>query len=305
MLEQNSREDFCFGGDTLNSALYLARVAPKGQIKVNYATAVGRNEASLKLIEMWQKESINTSFVSQINDKDLGTYSISNNEVGERSFTYNRSESAAKYYLQYPNKTFEDALKTKSVDCFYFSGISLAILSDQDCEYLFKLLNIFKGKGGQIFFDNNYRPVLWGNRQPQPFYERAMQLADIAFLTDEDEYAIFGSNTIESILKRYPLLSDKLGTELIIKQGSKPCLIRSKLKGEGLLHVSSPSLSEAEIIDTCAAGDAFAAGYLSRRLLGCNAIKSADFAHQLAGRVILYHGAIISLDKMNDLVELN
>jgi 2-dehydro-3-deoxygluconokinase len=200
---------------------------------------------------------------------------------------------------------FEDALMAKSIDCVYFSGISLASLSDQDCLHLFQLLTAFKRKGGQIIFDNNYRSVLWKNRQPLPFYQQAMMLADIAFLTDEDEYALFGGNSVASILERYPLSSIGSGTELVIKQGDKPCVIRTTKKKDPVFTVSSSVLSKDKIIDTCAAGDAFAAGYLSKRLIGCCVNESAKFAHKLAGRVIQYSGAIIPPHNMNDLISLN
>jgi len=302
MIEKNLNEAFRFGGDSLNSALYLARVAPKEKLNVSYITAVGQDKESLQLLEQWQEEHIETRFVSQMPGKQLGRYSIVNNDQGERSFSYDRDDSAAKYYFCQKDSPLEVALLSKSVDYLYFTGISLAILSDQDCLHLLKLLTAFKKKGGGIIFDNNYRPILWQHRQPLYFYQQAMALADIAFLTDEDEFALYGGSTIESILTRYPLSWINGGTELVIKQGEKPCIIRPVTKETALVKVASPPLSKDKIIDTCAAGDAFAAGYLAKRLLGDSINISAQFAHTLAGRVIQYSGAIIASQSMNDLM---
>jgi 2-dehydro-3-deoxygluconokinase len=302
MIEKNANEGFSFGGDSLNSALYCARAASQERITVSYATAIGQDKESLQLIKQWQQEGIDTHFVSQIEGKKLGRYSISNNAQGERSFSYERDDSAAKYYFSHHNNAFEEALLNRAIDYLYLTGISLAILSDLDCQHLLKLLEEFKRKGGRIIFDNNYRPTLWENRQPQHFYQQAMKLADIAFLTDEDEYALFGGNSIESILSRYPLSLVGKGVELVIKQGDKPCLIRPSEKEVPLIEVSSPVLPKEKIIDTCAAGDAFSAGYLAKRFVGYSIDSSAQFAHALAGRVIQYSGAVIGREYMNDLM---
>jgi 2-dehydro-3-deoxygluconokinase len=301
MIEQSVNETFRFGGDSLNSALYLARVAPQKKLTASYITAIGQDTESLHLLQQWQEEQLNTSFVSQIPGRQLGRYSIVNNDQGERSFNYDRDDSAAKYYFSQKGSPLEVALLSKSIDYLYFTGISLAILSDHDCQHLLNLLTEFKKKGGRIIFDNNYRPILWQHRQPLYFYQQAMAIADIAFLTDEDEFALYGGSTIESILTRYPLSWINGGAELVIKQGDKPCIIRPVTKETVLVKVASPALSKDKIIDTCAAGDAFAAGYLAKRLLGDSIHTSAHFAHALAGRVIQYSGAIIASQHMNDL----
>ncbi len=302
MLEESDNENERFGGDSLNSALYCARVADKEKVQVSYATAIGKDKESITFREQWQLEDINTDFVRQIEDKQLGRYSIKNNERGERSFTYDRDDSAAKYYFDYPRTDFEDALLNRAIDCFYFTGISLAILSDQHCEYLFNLLTEFKHKGGRILFDNNYREILWKKRNPLYFYQQAMKLADIAFLTDEDEYRLYGGNTIASIVARYPLSLVEQGTELVIKQGDKPCLIRAITDYSALIAVPGLILSKKAVVDTCAAGDAFSAGYLAKRVVGSSINTSAKFAHELAGRVIQHPGAIISRENMGDLL---
>jgi len=169
MIEKNANETFRFGGDSLNSALYLARVAPQEKITVSYITAIGQDKESLQLLEQWQEEHVDTRFVSQMPGRQLGRYSIVNNEQGERSFSYDRDDSAAKYYFCQKDSPLEVALLSKSIDYLYFTGISLAILSDQDCLHLLKLLTAFKKKGGGIIFDNNYRPILWQHRQPLYF----------------------------------------------------------------------------------------------------------------------------------------
>jgi 2-dehydro-3-deoxygluconokinase len=326
MLEQSSDNSTRFGGDSLNSALYYSRTCEKTTKNdsdiIYYATAVGCDEKSEYLLSCWQEEGINTELVKKIADKSLGHYCITTNDKGERQFSYQRDDSAAKYYFSH-NKTgqkkqqLSQVLLNNQVDWFYFSGISLAILPAQDCQRLFTLLSEFKKGGGKVIFDNNYRKILWKNRDIIDCYQQAMQLADIAFLTDEDEYALYGGSPndkvdgIDSILKRYQKPPYQ-HCEIVIKQGGNPCIIRaaanksfalsSAIDFIEVIEVKAQTIAMEIIIDTCAAGDAFSAGYLAKRLAGKSIVDSATFAHLLAGRIIQYSGAIIPRSDMADLM---
>jgi len=303
MLEESVDDGLHFGGDTLNSALYLARSVNHELLQVGYATALGIDGDSESLLKAWQTEGIDTELVIQINNKLPGRYRINTNAAGERSFVYDREFSAAKYYLQNEHQLFNEALTEKKCDYFYFSGISLAILNKDDRHHFLKLLTAYKNSGGKVIFDNNYREILWQGEHALPYYQQAMQLADIAFLTDEDEYALYGEKCVNDILKR---IHGWQVPEVVIKQGESPCLVFQYMAqkiGEPyrVESIASIALSAKSIIDTCAAGDAFAAGYLAKRLTAHNTTESAEFAHQLASRVIQYSGAIIPQHKMADL----
>jgi 2-dehydro-3-deoxygluconokinase len=63
-----------------------------------------------------------------------------------------------------------------------------------------------------------------------------------------------------------------------------------------------PRLWPDSVVDTTAAGDAFAAAYLAGRLLGWPADQAAAFGNRLAARVIAHPGALIPLAAMADLV---
>ena len=296
MLETHNDDHFHFGGDTLNTALYLARTTKRDDVTVYYATALGTDHLSDKLLQCWQEEELDTSYVSQLADKDVGSYSIQTDKNGERRFIYDRQNSAARFYMREQYTPFSLALIHKNVDYFYLSGISLAILSNTDRVKLFALLTTFKNKGGIIIFDNNYREVLWQDEEALGCYQQIMQIANLVFLTDEDEYALYGGSTIESIFAR----TDQWQIpEVVIKQGADPCIIKTNNKQS---IVDSMSLEKGKIVDTCAAGDAFSAGYLSKRLRGESEEISAQFAHKLAGEVIQHSGAIIPKSKMFYLV---
>jgi 2-dehydro-3-deoxygluconokinase len=304
MLEESVDAELRFGGDSLNSALYLARTSNHEFLQISYATALGIDDNSDSLLKKWQVEGIDTQLVMRIKSKRPGRYSINTNTAGERSFVYDRNDSAAKYYLQEKHQMFNETLIEKKCDYFYFSGISLAILNSDDRQYLLKLLTDYKNAGGKVVFDNNYREILWQGEQALPYYKQAMQLADIAFLTDEDEYALYGDKCVDDILKR---IHGWQVPEVVIKQGANPCVVfqyKKQKNGEpyNIDSIDSITLPAKNVVDTCAAGDAFSAGYLARRLTTHNVIESAQFAHLLASRVIQFSGAIIPQYKMADLI---
>ena len=272
-----------YGGDTLNTALYLSRLTKRDPIEVLYATGMGTDRLSENMINEWRKEGLDCSLVSQFDNKMPGLYMVETDDHGERSFYYWRSDSAVKGYFKNTENPLQKQLKC--IDYIYLSGISLAILDNDSRNKLLILLKAFKADGGKVIFDNNYRPQLWSIEEAKCAYLAILALTDIALLTEDDEQAVFGDKCYQQILDRCAQYSVN---EVIIKRGRAPCIIQH---ANQLIDV--PSLTVDKIVDTCAAGDSFAAGYLSKRLLGKSVKESAMTGHKLASIVIQYSGAII------------
>ncbi|UTT87190.1 sugar kinase (plasmid) [Vibrio pelagius] len=288
MVELQRKKDLLkqsFGGDTLNTALYLSRLTKNYDISVSYITALGNDPFSSEMLQTWSKEGINTDKVLRLSDKMPGLYHIETDEIGERSFFYWRNDAAAKFVFDQP----ESALLVDSLmdyDAVYLSGITLAILTNAGRNVLFSFLTKFKAKGGSIFFDNNYRPKLWESRKTaQDTYLKMLGFTDTALLTFEDDQDLFGDVCLEECIGR----TQQAGvSEIAIKRGAKECLVLS----EGRAEYIAPKPVNS-VIDTTAAGDSFSAGYLAKRLTGGDAFSSAAMGHKVAGTVIQYRGAII------------
>ncbi|WP_102795164.1 sugar kinase [Bowmanella denitrificans] len=293
MLEHCDSGAFRYGGDTLNTALYLARMAEPGKLQVRYATALGDDADSQTLLQNWQLEGLDTALVLQLADKLPGRYRIYTDDKGQRRFQYWRDDSAARHYLREANNPLLSLLKEQGCDYVYLSGISLAILSPEHRQRLLDALTEFCRSGGKLIFDNNFRPVLWRD-DPLPWYEKAMQLAYLALLTDEDEYALYGGDSVDAILARTAHIP-----YVLIKRGAQPCIIRSRKE---LSHVAGQRV--AKVVDTSAAGDSFAAGFLSAWLCGVDVETAVTTGHRLAARVIQYPGAIIAAEAMQDLMPI-
>ncbi|SIR33727.1 2-dehydro-3-deoxygluconokinase [Aeromonas sp. RU39B] len=275
-----------FGGDTLNTAVYLTRANPS--LAVHYVTALGTDPFSDEMLARWQEEGVQTDLVQRLGHKMPGLYWIKTDSRGERTFHYWRSDAAARYWLQ-SEQTDAVCERLAAMDYLYLSGITLAILPAADRARLLTLLDTCRARGGKVVFDNNYRPRLWEDLETaRHWYREVMNRTDIAFLTFDDELALWGEHGELACIER----SREWGvSEIVIKRGGEPCMVITA--AEPLLVAAEPLKAE-QIVDTTAAGDSFSAGYLAIRLAGGSPEQSARYAHQLAGTVIQHRGAIIA-----------
>ena len=282
-----------FGGDTLNTSVYIARQVAPEALTVNYVTALGTDSFSQQMLEAWQSEHIDTSLIQRMENRLPGLYYIETDDTGERTFYYWRNEAAAKFWLESEDAAaICEALST--FDYLYLSGISLAILSPTSREKLLSLLRECRANGGKVIFDNNYRPRLWVSREEtQQVYQQMLQCTDIAFLTLDDEDALWGEKPVEDVIARTQAAGVR---EVVIKRGAESCLVA--ITGEAAIEVPAVKLAKEKVIDTTAAGDSFSAGYLAVRLTGGTPEAAAQRGHLTASTVIQYRGAIIPREAM-------
>ena len=282
-----------FGGDTLNTSVYTARQVAPEALTVNYVTALGTDSFSQQMLEAWQSEHIDTSLIQRMENRLPGLYYIETDDTGERTFYYWRNEAAAKFWLESEDAAaICEALST--FDYLYLSGISLAILSPTSREKLLSLLRECRANGGKVIFDNNYRPRLWASREEtQQVYQQMLQSTDIAFLTLDDEDALWGEKPVEDVIARTQAAGV---SEVVIKRGAESCLVA--ITGEAVVEVPAVKLAKEKVIDTTAAGDSFSAGYLAVRLTGGTPEAAAQRGHLTASTVIQYRGAIIPREAM-------
>jgi 2-dehydro-3-deoxygluconokinase len=274
-----------FGGDTLNTAVYMARALKGVAAEVHYVTALGDDPFSSEMLAAWQAEGIHTAQVFRLPGRLPGLYIIRTDSAGERSFHYWRSAAAARELFRAEQaETLAGGLA--GFDLVYLSGITLGILDADSRARLVALLERLRHGGCRIAFDTNYRPRLWQSRaEAQEAVTRVLGLAALALPTFDDEAALFGDADPAATAERLHGLGV---AEVVVKSGGAPCLIstdgrRAEVAGE---TVPRP-------VDTTAAGDSFNAAYLAARLTGAPPEDCAAAGHRLAARVIGTKGAII------------
>ena len=284
-----------YGGDTFNTAVYLRRCSAPDALQVGYATGLGDDPLSQKLMSEWTGLGLDLQHTRKISGKLPGMYLIETDDHGERRFHFWRDNSAARFYFDVDLSPLE--AEADAIDCFYFSGISLAILNATARHRLFTLLADQKAKGKQVVFDNNYRPRLWPDKQTtQQVFNEAFAVSTLAMITADDHQAVFELGSLDEAVAHAQSLSVD---EIVIKRGANTTLVRAKNSGT---WEEAPTQLVEKVVDTTAAGDSFAAGYLSRRLQGASTLISADFGNRVAAQVVQHRGAIIPIEAMKELV---
>ncbi len=284
MLELSRRGDawrLGHGGDTLNTALHLARAGHD----VAYMTALGSDPFSADLVTAWRGEGLDTGLVLRHPDRATGLYAISTDQRGERSFAYWRDTSAARAMFTLPGA--ERALvQAAQADMIAFSLITLAILPREGREALHALARSVRQRGGQVAFDGNYRPRLWSDPgKARAERDRAIALATIGLPTLDDERLLSGEAEAAQVAAHW----QRLGCdETVVKLGEQGCRL-----GDGTI-VPPPRVLQP--VDTSGAGDAFNAGYLGARVSGVPPLDAARAGHALAGWTVMRPGAIPDRD---------
>jgi 2-dehydro-3-deoxygluconokinase len=274
-----------YGGDTLNTAVYFARLGST----VDYFTALGDDPWSDEMIAGWRVEGVGTGHVARVPGKLPGLYMIETGAHGERRFFYWRENSAARQLFALPETpAILDALA--DYDLVYLSGVTLSLYDVPGRALLLGALKRLREAGGRVAFDTNFRPRGWPDRDAaQRVYRDFFAISDIVLASVEDLDLLFGQGSGATVADRLTV------PELVLKLSEPACRVRA----QGVDQVVTTKVIE-RVVDTTAAGDSFAAAYLAARLAGVGPVAAAQAGHRLAGAVICYPGAIIPLAAMPD-----
>jgi 2-dehydro-3-deoxygluconokinase len=274
-----------YGGDTLNTAVYLARLG----VAVDYVTALGDDPWSDEMVRAWGEEGVGTGLVVRVPGRLPGLYLIDTDAAGQRRFFYWRDSAPARQLFELPG-TDRIVAALAGYDAVYFSGISLSLYGEGGRARLFAALDNARAKGARIVFDTNFRPRGWPDKDvARDAFRAAMGRADMVMASVEDVGMLFGDGGVSEL----PTASPRV--EVVLKLAEPVVRIFCGESEETL--VAEPV---SGVIDTTAAGDSFAAAYLAARLAGAEPVEAARCGHRLAGEVVRHRGAIIPRLAMPD-----
>jgi 2-dehydro-3-deoxygluconokinase len=273
-----------FGGDTLNTAVYLARLG----IDVDYITALGNDSLSDEMIAGWESEGVGTSRVARLSGKLPGIYMIETDEKGERRFFHWRESAAARSLMDLPET--DDILNSLATyDVVYLSAITLSIYSAQGRAKLIDALHRARKHGARIAFDTNFRVRGWPDPDvARAVFDQAFAASDIVLASTEDLLPLYPCESDEKLMERV-----RCG-EAVLKRLVPASIVRF----EGVSQEVRAEPVAQPVVDTTAAGDSFSAAYICARLAGAAPVEAARAGHRLAGIVVCYPGAIIPRSAM-------
>lgn len=278
----DGRYGLAHGGDTFNTAVYLAR---RG-VPVTYATELGDDPYSDGIVALARAEGVGVELIARRAGRMPGLYLIETTPDGERSFYYWRERAPARELFDGDGAAAVEAAM-RDARLVYLSGITLSLYSAPALDRLGAAIDAARAAGCRVVMDGNYRPRGWGGdtARAKATLERFWRRADIALPTFDDEQLLWGDESPAATADR--LAAHGVG-EIVIKDG---------LNGAHALQAGRltpiPVTENVKPVDTTAAGDSFNAAYLAARLSGQPMETAVRAGHHLAGIVIQHRGAIV------------
>src|SRR4051794_19198896 len=121
---EDGRFALAYGGDTFNTAVYLARAG----VDVAYATALGADRYSDGIVQLATAEGVASDLMLRVPSRLPGLYLIETDR-GERHFHYWRETAPARELFELADwsRVAEGLIAARLV---YFSGVTLSIYSN-------------------------------------------------------------------------------------------------------------------------------------------------------------------------------
>ncbi len=270
------------GGDTFNTAVYLARAG----IETAFASAIGDDPYSDSMLALAAAEGIATNLVLRVPGRLPALCLGESGPGGERNACYWREGAPVHELFELPD-WMRLAAGLVGAKLIYFSGITLSLLSTNGIGRFLAVLEVARRQGTKVAFDGNFRPRGWKGDLPRTrtVFIETLKRVDVALPTFDDEAVLWGDPSPEATVAR--LQAFGIG-EIVVKNGPNSALVATAGARD---FVPVPEVLVP--VDTTAAGDGFNAGYLAARLSGSEPLQAAAAAHHLAGHVIRHAGALV------------
>lgn len=253
-------------GAEANVAMAMARLGHR----VAYVSRVGADPFGDRILAALRTASVDTSAVVRELDCPTGLY-VKDYDGAQSKMHYYRSGSAATRLSFRDLRPFLGGVPR----LFHTSGITAALSSE--CLSLVRELARHTCNAGDLLlsFDVNYRPALWDRARAAPVLLDLAQKADIVFVGCDEAEQLWGTarpREIRALLPDVP--------ELVVKDSSSAAWSFVKES-----TVAVPALRTA-VVEPVGAGDAFAAGFLSRVLHGSDRRTALRYGHLIASAAL-------------------
>jgi len=270
------------GGDTFNTAIYLARAGAE----VAFASALGDDPYSEGILALAAAEGVAGDLILRAPGRLPGLYLVDLDPAGKQRSHVWRGEAPAGDLFELADWSAV-AAGLVAARLIYFSGITLSLYSNAGLGRFLAVIELARQNGAKVAFDGNFRPRGWKGdlSRARTVFMEALKRVDIALPAYDDEAVLWGDPSPEATVARLQAFGI---AEIVVKNGPNSALVVAQGANE---FVPVPEVVVP--IDTMAAGDSFNAGYLAARLSGSAPVAAATAAHALAGQVIRHRGAIM------------
>jgi 2-dehydro-3-deoxygluconokinase len=276
-----------FGGDTSNAAIAAARAGAR----VAYLSRLGTDRWGERLMDLWQRENVDTHTVLGDAQAPTGMYFVSHDAQGHH-FSYARAGSAASRMQPTDLAHWQDAIA--SSQWLHLSGISLAI-SASACDTAFAAMQHARNVGTRVALDSNLRLSLWPLARAQACIRHAVSLCDLFLPSFDDMTALTGLTQAQDIID----WSHAQGAaQVVLKLGAD-----GALASDGTQRHSVPGYA-VHARDATGAGDCFAGNLLAKLSSGLNLWDATAYANAAAALSVQGIGAVSPLPRHDAVLDL-
>ena len=277
-----------FGGDTSNAAIAAARAGAR----VAYLSRLGTDRWGDRLLDLWQRENVDTTSILRDAQAATGIYFVSHDAQGHH-FSYARAGSAASR-MQASDLTQHWSEAVAHSHWLHLSGISLAI-SASACDTAFTAMQHARSVGTRVAFDSNLRLSLWPLARAQACISHAVSLCDLFLPSLEDMTALTGLSQAQDIIA----WSHAQGAaQVVLKLGADGAMASDGFKVHGV-----PGHS-VQCVDATGAGDCFAGNLLTRLAAGDDLSVATTYANAAAALSVQGYGAVAPLPTREAVLQL-
>ncbi len=269
-----------FGGDTSNAAIAAARAGAR----VAYLSRLGTDRWGDRLMDLWQRENMDTDTVMRDAQAPTGMYFVSHDAQGHH-FSYARAGSAASRMQTTDLAHWQDAIADSQ--WLHLSGISLAI-SSSACDTAFAAMQHARSVGTRVALDSNLRLSLWPLNRAQACIHHAASLCDLFLPSLEDMTALTGLTQAQDIIG----WSHAQGAaQVVLKLGEDGAIASD---GQTQRTVKGHTV---QAVDATGAGDCFAGNLLARLSAGDSLWDATAYANAAAALSVQGYGAVAPLPR--------
>lgn len=267
-----------FGGDSQNVAIAAARQGAS----TGYLTSLGQDWMGDAFMDLWKAEGVDASRVTRHPTAPTGVSFVTHSAAGHK-FDYLRKNSAAS--LMTPDTLAVDYIAGAKV--FHFSAIGQAI-SESARATCDAAMEAARKAGVKVSYDTNLRLRLWELGLARKVIDATIARCDIALPSLDDSQQLTGFKEADAIADYYL----RLGAPLVaLKMGSEGSLIATKDE-----RTRVPPHKVAAV-DATGAGDTFDGAFLTRLLVGDDAVSAARYANVAAALSTTGYGAVTPMPR--------
>jgi sugar/nucleoside kinase (ribokinase family) len=258
---------YSIGGCGANSAMVLSQLGTK----VSLIGSIGNDIFATFIKKKLSKCNIESSLLS-IEEKLPTSLSILFiNEKGERSYLH---FSGANEKITLTDKAL---LQISSAKIFHIGGAML--FPGFDGRPMAAALKFAQQNNTLTSVDLGWDTSNSWMKKLKP----SLQFIDILMMNDAELKALTNKRTLESSINYLHVMGPKV---IVIKLGSKGAFI-----SKDILKVHIPAI-KVKVVDSTAAGDSFAAGFLFSLINGGNLIDSVKFGNTLGALTVKNFGSL-------------